>query len=83
MADIRDLEKSEQHLPTHQEIEQKAHEIYLRRGGQQGRDLDDWLAAEAELTKERQTMTDSVPSRSKTAMTGGSVGFASRTNPPK
>jgi hypothetical protein len=38
---------------THEEIEKRAYEIYLRRGREDGRDLDDWFAAEQELAQER------------------------------
>jgi Protein of unknown function (DUF2934) len=34
----------------HQEIRIRAYQIYLERGDQPGRDLDDWLQAERELT---------------------------------
>jgi hypothetical protein len=34
----------------HQTIRIRAYEIYLERGEQPGRDLDDWLQAERELT---------------------------------
>ena len=34
----------------HQKIQIRAYEIYLERGDQPGRDLDDWLQAERELT---------------------------------
>ncbi|HEX4004009.1 MAG TPA: DUF2934 domain-containing protein [Candidatus Acidoferrales bacterium] len=77
MTDIRDLEKGkQQHLPTHEEIEQRAHEIYLRRGGQHGQDVDDWLAAEAELNEERQTATESAPAKSRSATAGSMPGFS-------
>jgi hypothetical protein len=33
-------------------ISQRAHMIYERRGGQHGRDLDDWLQAEREIDAE-------------------------------
>ena len=33
-------------------ISQRAHEIYEARGGQDGRDLDDWLQAEREIDAE-------------------------------
>jgi Protein of unknown function (DUF2934) len=33
-------------------IAQRAHEIYDRRGGQDGKDLDDWLQAEREIDAE-------------------------------
>jgi hypothetical protein len=32
-----------------EEIRRRAYEIYLKRGEQPGRDLDDWLQAEREL----------------------------------
>ena len=35
--------------PTPGQIRQRAHEIYLARGGAAGRELDDWLQAEREL----------------------------------
>jgi hypothetical protein len=34
-----------------EEIRRRAHEIYLERGEQPGRDLDDWLQAERELER--------------------------------
>jgi hypothetical protein len=40
-------------MMMHEEIEKRAYEIYLRRGGGDGRDLDDWFAAEQELAQER------------------------------
>ena len=33
------------------EVARRAYEIFLARGGEQGRDLDDWLQAELELSK--------------------------------
>ena len=33
-------------------IARRAHEIYEARGGQDGRDLDDWLQAEREVDEE-------------------------------
>jgi hypothetical protein len=35
--------------PTYEQIRQRAYEIYVRRGGAPGRDIDDWIAAEREL----------------------------------
>ncbi len=32
---------------------QRAYELYLARGGQDGRDLEDWLTAERELRERR------------------------------
>jgi hypothetical protein len=36
--------------PTVSEINHRAYEIYLQRGGQQGSDVSDWLNAEQELS---------------------------------
>jgi Protein of unknown function (DUF2934) len=38
-------------LPTEVEIRQRAQEIFLARGGRPGREIDDWLQAEYELTQ--------------------------------
>ena len=35
----------------HEEIRRRAYEIYLERGEQPGRELDDWLQAERELKR--------------------------------
>lgn len=35
--------------PTHEEIELRAYQIYVERGGAPGNDLEDWLQAEFEL----------------------------------
>jgi len=37
--------------PTRGEIELRAHEIYVERGGAPGQDVEDWLQAERELLK--------------------------------
>jgi hypothetical protein len=37
-------------VPTVEEIELRAYEIYLKRGDEDGNALDDWLAAEKELS---------------------------------
>jgi hypothetical protein len=36
----------------------RAHEIYLKRGGVKGGELDDWLAAEKELTETLEMVAD-------------------------
>ena len=36
-------------LPAEERIRQRAHEIYLRRDGQDGSEIGDWLQAEAEI----------------------------------
>ena len=38
-------------VPTLEEIELRAHEIYLKRGDADGLALEDWLAAEKELSE--------------------------------
>ena len=35
--------------PTRQEIDLRAHQIYVERGGAHGQDVEDWLQAEREL----------------------------------
>ena len=41
-------------VPTFEEIELRAYEIYLKRGDAEGVALEDWLAAEKELLVSRQ-----------------------------
>ena len=36
-------------VPTREDIELRAYEIYLERGGKEGNALDDWTRAEREL----------------------------------
>jgi Protein of unknown function (DUF2934) len=38
-------------LPTHEQIERRAYQIYLEHGFHPGNALGDWLAAERELTE--------------------------------
>lgn len=40
---------SQNHHPSHEHIAVRAYEIYITRGAEHGRDLDDWLQAEREL----------------------------------
>ena len=42
-------------------IAQRAHEIYEARGGQDGRDLDDWLQAEREIDAEIEAVETKPP----------------------
>lgn len=42
--------QAEQGPLLQERVAQRAHELFLARGGEEGRDLDDWLQAEAELT---------------------------------
>jgi hypothetical protein len=37
--------------PTHEDIRRRAHELFLARGGEPGKELDDWLRAERQLKR--------------------------------
>jgi hypothetical protein len=37
--------------PTNEEIELRAYQIYIERGGAHGQDVEDWLRAESELAE--------------------------------
>jgi hypothetical protein len=54
--------------PTHEEIAARAYLIFEQSGRVPGRDLENWLAAEAQLMGKHQTEadTDSVPGAAKT-----------------
>jgi hypothetical protein len=45
---VTDINKK---VPTQAEIGVRAYELYLKRGGESASALDDWLAAEKELTE--------------------------------
>ena len=38
--------------PSPEEIARRAHELYLQRGGEHGKDVEDWVRAEKELRDE-------------------------------
>lgn len=61
--------------PTHEQIEQRAYELYLERGREDGKALEDWLAAEAALVGEiahtPETGTARAAARSRFATVGG------------
>jgi Protein of unknown function (DUF2934) len=38
--------------PSREEIACQAHELYVQRGGEHGRDVEDWVRAEKELRDE-------------------------------
>ena len=42
---------NEQKSPATEQIEQRAYELYLERGGEEGHALEDWLAAEKDLAQ--------------------------------
>jgi hypothetical protein len=45
--------KIEQALPAKEQIEARAYELYLHRGGQDGHDVENWLKAEIEVMQEQ------------------------------
>ena len=45
------MHNNNEELPTHEQIERRAYQIYLEHGFHPGNDLADWLAAEKELTE--------------------------------
>jgi hypothetical protein len=38
--------------PSAEQIARRAHELYVKRGGEHGRDVEDWVRAEKELSDE-------------------------------
>jgi hypothetical protein len=38
-------------MPSHDEVERRAYELYEQRGCEDGHDRDDWLLAEAQLRR--------------------------------
>jgi hypothetical protein len=49
-------------LPTHEQIERRAYQIYLENGFHPGNAFGDWLAAEKELMEAPETWDIKVPS---------------------
>lgn len=50
MTDIRkEVGRTEEQFPTYDEIQKRAHELYLARGGEHGHDTEDWVFAEEQL----------------------------------
>jgi DUF2934 family protein len=41
--------------PSEQEIAIRAHELFLKRGGEAGHELEDWLQAERELKAQKKS----------------------------
>jgi len=48
---MRSTKRSKREV-TREQVEKRAYEIYLQRGGMDGTDLEDWLVAERELLGE-------------------------------
>ena len=47
-----DSTKQVRYVPSDTEISERAYEIYLDRGGEDGHNIEDWLQAESELSQE-------------------------------
>ena len=43
----------EPRVPSHDEIAQRAYQLYQQRGGEPGHEEDDWLQAERDLRKQK------------------------------
>jgi Protein of unknown function (DUF2934) len=50
-ADTGAVSVESTYQPTYDDIAQEAYHRYLRRGGSDGRDVDDWIEAERELVR--------------------------------
>jgi len=48
-------------LPTHEQIERRAYQIYLEHGFHPGNASEDWLAAEKQLTEAPETRDIKLP----------------------
>lgn len=51
-------------LPTREQIERRARQIYVERGGQNGSETADWLAAEKELAEQLSVSAQDTPAES-------------------
>ena len=60
---------SEAKMPTAEQIEKRAYELYLERGSEDGHALEDWLAAERELIEVLEEPASVAP-RSRAASAG-------------
>jgi hypothetical protein len=49
----QEMKANTSELPLEEQIRQRAHEIYLQRGGDAGSDMDDWLQAEDEIRQKQ------------------------------
>lgn len=60
---MADLHRSipRQEVPTREQIAQRAYELYQQRGGEHGRDLEDWLTAERELRNQNLARAQAAP----------------------
>ena len=52
------MDKNTFEIPLHEQIERRAYQIYLEHGFHPGHALEDWLAAERELTEPKPMETE-------------------------
>ena len=57
------------YFPSREEIERRAYEIYLRRGGVDGSDVADWILAEEELKAAASVAQPEIPKHTPRAAT--------------
>jgi hypothetical protein len=69
MADTKDLRGIKEGLPTHEQIEKRAYEIYQKKGGD-GHAEEHWLTAEQELRREQAKGHDPMPFNSNPVIAG-------------
>ena len=62
MSDVR--------VPTHEQIEQRAYELYLKRGCDPEKELEDWLGAETGLLLEIEVQNQSARAAKMTKVKG-------------
>jgi hypothetical protein len=58
----------QQREPSGEAIARRAYELYVERGGKHGKDLEDWVQAEKELTGEPAAVQ--TPAKTKVAQSG-------------
>lgn len=75
-----------QQVPTREQIEHRAYELYVQRGGENGQDLEDWLAAEKELRNQHSStgnLTDEKRNDQDASSKQKSKAFAAASNPKR
>lgn len=48
----KEVDMIDRREPSREEIARHAHELYVQRGGEHGKDVEDWVRAERELRDE-------------------------------
>jgi hypothetical protein len=76
---MEEMQMGESALPTSEQIEQRAYELYLERGGGEGNDLADWFAGEKELTEPLEQLLSVTP-KARAAAAGASPALTTSSN---